>query len=47
MFELVDFKHIYRERNFHADELAKDGATVLEGFWYIKEFRVIEIFETY
>ena len=35
-FELVDLKHIYRERNFHADALAKVGALVMDGHWYIK-----------
>ena len=42
MFELVDPKHICRERNSHVDILAKDGAMVLEGFWHIKEFRDAE-----
>ena len=31
MLENVDFKHIYRESNSKADELAKAGATVLNG----------------
>ena len=35
MLELVVFKHIYRERNFVADGLAKDGAMVHEGAWLI------------
>ena len=38
MFEYVELKHIYRERNSHADILAKEGASILEGFWHIKEF---------
>ena len=47
MFELVDLKHIYRERNSHAYVLAKAGVIVLEGYWYINEFRAAENFETY
>ena len=35
MLESVVFKHIYRERNFVADGLAKDGAMVQEGAWLI------------
>ena len=31
MFEFVDFKHIYREINSLANELAKDGSHVLVG----------------
>ena len=38
-FELVQFQHIYRERNRLADTLAKDGARISEGYWHIKEFR--------
>ena len=29
LFENVHFMHIYRERNTHADKLAKDGSNVL------------------
>ena len=47
MFENVMFKHIYRERNSHAYILAKDGASVLEGYWHIKEYRADEIIDTY
>ena len=47
MFEYVDLKHIYRERNSHADSLAKDGAFVMEGFWHIKEFRASGNYDTY
>ena len=47
MFELVDLKHIFRERNTSADDLAKSGAAVMEGFWYIKEFIDSGSFETY
>ena len=43
MFELVDLKHIYLERNSHADVLAKAGV-VMEGYWYIKEFGASENF---
>ena len=35
-FELVDLKHIYRERNSHADALEKAGVIMTEGLWYIK-----------
>ena len=31
MLENVDFKQIYRERNSKSDELAKVGATILDG----------------
>ena len=47
LFELVDLKHIYRERNSHADALAKAGEIVREGFWYIKENRANVYVETY
>ena len=47
LFELVDLKHINCERNSHVDALAKDGATVREGFWYIKEHRGNVCVETY
>ena len=46
MFERAYYKHIYRERNSKADVLAKDGATVAEGFWHITEFRADEQHET-
>ena len=39
MLERVEYKHIYRERNSKVDALAKDGATVPEGYWHIFEFR--------
>ena len=47
LFKLVDLKHIYCERNSHADALVKDGAIVREGFWYIKEHRGNVCVETY
>ena len=47
MFEHLDLKHIYRERNSLADGLAKAGALVMDRFWYIKEFRASGIFESY
>ena len=47
MFEHVDLKHIYRERNSHADVLAKVGTLVMGGYLYIKEFRSSEINESY
>ena len=31
-FDYVSFKHIYRERNFKADTLAKVGGSLLEGY---------------
>ena len=46
-FESVMFRHIYRERNFSADALAKAGGSISEGFWSIKEFRAAVIVETY
>ena len=38
LFEYADFKHIYRERNTIADELASAGAKVQNGYWHISEF---------
>ena len=46
MFESVDFKHIYRERNTLADVLAKDGSNVLVSSWQITEYRVADCFES-
>ena len=46
-FELVSFKHIYRERNSSADALATAGGRMLEGFWTIKDHRVDSVVETY
>ena len=46
-FEHVDLKHIYCERNFHGDALAKVGALVMVGHWYIKEYRVLDCTECY
>ena len=31
--DYVYFKHIYRERNYKADALAKEGGSILEGSW--------------
>ena len=39
LFEYVDFKHIYREINTIADELASVGAKVQNGYWHISEFQ--------
>ena len=47
MFENVDFKHIYQERNSKADELAKAGATVPDGYWHITEFRASKKSESF
>ena len=47
MFELVELKHIFCERNTSANDLAKSGAVVMEGYWYIKEFIDSGSFETY
>ena len=46
-FEMVQFQHIYHERNSLADSLAKDGARISEGHWLIKEQREDSIYETY
>ena len=35
----VSFKHIYRERNYKADTLAKAGGSILEGSWSTCEQR--------
>ena len=45
--EKVEFKHIYREKNFKADALANAGVNVVEGHWRIKEFRGSETYETF
>ena len=47
MFELVELKHIFRERNTSANDLAKSRAFVMEGSWYIKAFTDSGSFETY
>ena len=46
-FEMVQFQHIYRERNSLADTLAKDGARISKGFWRIKEVRGVSTIESY
>ena len=46
MFERVEYKHIYQERNSKVDVLAKDGATIPDGYWHITEFRADEQHET-
>ena len=43
----MEINNIYRERNYHADNLAKDGASIMEGFWNIKEFRASGNYVTY
>ena len=43
----VEFKHIYRERNYKADLLANAGANVEDGHWKIQEFRGTETYETF
>jgi len=45
--DYVSFKHIYRERNFKANSLAKAGGSILEGFWSTCEQRGAEIIETF
>ena len=45
--DYVSFKHIYRERNFKADTLAKAGGSLLEGFWSTCEQRGAEIIDTF
>ena len=47
MFENAEFQHIYRERNAKADELAKDGENVQNGYWHIYEFQGIERYDTF
>ena len=37
-FDYVVLKHIYRERNYYADGLAKAGGMIMEGYWSIKEY---------
>ena len=45
--DYVYFKHIYGERNFKADTLAKAGGSLLEGYWSTCEQRGEEIIETF
>ena len=47
LFERVDYKHIYCERNSKADALAKEGVNVLKGHWHIHEFRASETYESF
>ena len=46
LMELVVYKHIYRERNSLAYELAKAGTLVQEGYWHIMEHQYSELSET-
>ena len=46
-FEMVQYQHIYHERNSLDDSLAKDGARISEGYWLIKEIREDSFYETY
>ena len=39
MFQRVEYKHTYQERDSKEDALAKDGVTVPKGYWHISEFR--------
>ena len=43
----MSFKHIYRERNFKADTLAKAGGNILEGSWSICEQKGATMVETF
>ena len=43
----MDLKHIYRERNTHADVFTKAGASIVEGYCSIKEYRAFECWETF
>ena len=45
--EFVSFKHIYRERNYKADALAKASGSTLEGSWSICEQRGTENVENF
>ena len=47
IFQQVDLKHIYRERNTHADVFTKAGASIVEGYCSIKEYRAFECWETF
>ena len=47
LFEHLELKHIYRERNSLADGMAKARAQFSEGFWYIKEYHSTDILESY
>jgi len=43
----VSFKHIYRERNFKVDTLAKAGGSIIEGSWSICEQKDATMVETF
>jgi len=45
--DYVSFKHIYRERNFKADSLAKAGGSITEGSWIIGDQRGSSLVETF
>ena len=45
--DYVSFKHIYRERNYKEDTLAKAGGSTLEGSWSICEQRGAAMVETF
>ena len=45
--DYVSLKHIYRERNFKADSLAKAGGSILEGSWVTYDQRGTDIVETF
>ena len=46
-FEHAEFKHIYREINVIADELANAGGKVQNGYWHISKFLGFERIDTY
>jgi len=37
-FDLISFKHVYRERNQEAYMLSKEGANYCMGKWYIEDY---------
>ena len=44
--ENMEIKHIYRERNVPANDLAKVGILMQEGTWYISEYKNIVLKES-
>ena len=46
ILEFVDFKHIYKERNVLAYELAKVGTLMQHGFLHISENKLCGIYES-
>ena len=46
-FELITFRHIYRERNTEADRCSKEAAGPLQPSWEIQEFGPLGAYSFY